>query len=103
MSPTLRQLNMRAYKATHGETGIPKGVYCYEILSFGKGENGMPVAKTRLCPYWDRDESKPEQSNGYCWYIEKGDWEEDGTFLLWDQCKECGINDPDYDPCEEED
>lgn len=24
--------------------------------------------------------------------IPKGDWQEDGTMLLWDQCKECGIN-----------
>ena len=35
---------------------------------------------------------QPEQENGYCSYLERGDWEADHLSLLWDQCKECGIN-----------
>lgn len=58
-------------------TEIPKGCYCYD-------ENG-------LCPHWEKRHDKPEQENGYCHYLQKGDW--DFTFgLLWDQCKECGVN-----------
>jgi len=85
---------------------IPKGDYCY-------GNNG-------ICPYWSTNPDQHEMENGYCSYIEKGDWElndekkwktayrdgrtvadsecksahELGMFmsLLWDQCKECGVN-----------
>ena len=79
---------------------IPHGDYCYD-------EKG-------LCPYWDIDDDRPYQYNGYCWFLEQGDWELESemTFknkktgevlrgddmpipvsLLWDQCKHCGIND----------
>lgn len=61
---------------------IPVGQYCYD-------ENG-------ICPYWDINGSKPEQENGYCGYLEKGDWELDYFSLLWDQCKECGIKELGY-------
>ena len=85
---------------------IPRGYYCY-------------FRKDKKCPYWDRDSTYPEQENGYCHYLGKGDWElyknddfnteirnPDGTYsksvvkgkdlpfspsLLWDQCKECHI------------
>ena len=64
---------------------IPEGPYCY-------GPNGV-------CPFWSRWEDQyPHQSNGYCSLLERGDWmdsENGGTSLLWDQCKECGINDTD--------
>ena len=76
-----------------------KGIYCYD-------ENGK-------CPYWDLREDKPYQRNGYCSFMEKGDWDFNATreyksdqtgetqtadeiglpfSLLWDSCKECGIN-----------
>lgn len=95
---------MRQLKRAKGKTIIPKGCYCYD-------ENGQ-------CPYWDCDERKPEQYNGFCWYMEKGDMDlaKEKTFieeetgekiqgqnmpvpvsLLWDACKECGENDTDYD------
>lgn len=92
--PPLKQLNMRAYKAQHGESVIPKGDYCYDSLKMTdrKTEKGLPILDARNCPYWDIDDSQPEQMNGYCWFLEAGDWEEDGTFLLFDQCKECGVN-----------
>jgi hypothetical protein len=31
--------------------------------------------------------------NGYCHFMESGDFESEGLSLLWDMCKECGIND----------
>ena len=86
---------------------IPHGPYCYSE-SRGRGR----------CPYWELREDKPSQMNGYCHFLEKGDWElhQDSEFtthnpttkeliivkgrdvpfpvsLLWDQVKECGIND----------
>ena len=88
---------------------IPKGFYCYLMI------NGRQVN----CPYWSINETYPEQNNGYCSYLEKGDWDftkeigtwsirqDDGTYkkvrtsgeemglytgLLFDQVKECGIN-----------
>jgi hypothetical protein len=61
---------------------VPMGDYCYD--------------KNGTCPFWSRfDGIYPRQSNGYCSLIERGDWmdrDSGGTFLLWDQCKECGIN-----------
>ena len=79
---------------------IPKGGYCY-------GEKGT-------CPYWTLSENHPEQENGYCAYLKQGDWEINastektlidnhgkkwspaempfGIGLLWDQIKDCGIN-----------
>ena len=82
------------------EKYIPKGFYCYNIT---------------CCPFWDMDKNKPEQENGYCHYLKRGDWDinpeiyEGAIFcygkgvkedieglplsLLWDQVKECGVND----------
>lgn len=62
---------------------IPVGPYCH-------GANGT-------CPYWGMDETQESQNNGYCALLKQGDWQHDGIGLLWDQCKECGINDPDED------
>lgn len=68
---------------------IPRGPYCYD-------ENGV-------CPYWSCDTSRPSQENGYCAYLETGDWEDEGCSLLWDQVKECGENkDTDRDDTESE-
>jgi hypothetical protein len=60
-------------------SGIPEGIYCYD--------------KNGLCPFWDKDETKPEDESGYCHYLGEGDWECEHISLLWDQVKECGIND----------
>jgi len=57
---------------------IPKGICCYD---------------KNKCPFWSMDLSRPSQENGYCYLIGRGDWEIGATSLLWDQCKECGIND----------
>ena len=84
------------------ESGIPKGAYCYTY------ENGKFI----VCPYWDTIEGAPEQADGYCHFLEKGDLDIEKEMvlkdmktgeetrgdelpfpvsLLWDQCKECGI------------
>ena len=57
---------------------IPHGDYCYD-------SNGC-------CPFWDKWEMMGEQNNGYCMYLQAGDFTDKGTSLLWDQIKSCGIN-----------
>ena len=60
---------------------IPKGVYCCD-------ENGN-------CPFWELHEDKESQNNGYCHYLQIGDWIDwldDIGLLLWDQIKSCRIN-----------
>jgi len=87
---------------------IPKGMYCYTVFDTGD---------VRVCPYWKTDKRHHKHENGYCAYLEKGDWDlnkepsipwivYDGkrenfnppkssaelglmSSLLWDQCK-CG-------------
>ena len=68
------------------ESVIPEGFYCYT----GWGDSFKP------CPYWSRRENKPEQQNGYCSFLDRSDWQE-GLSLLWDQVKECGINEGDWE------
>lgn len=33
------------------------------------------------------------QLSGWCYYLNTGDFMPNGTTLLWDGCKECGVND----------
>lgn len=59
---------------------IPKGIYCH-------GELGV------LCPFWrlTKSISLLGEKIGYCYLLNKDDDDlHDG--LLWDQVKECGIN-----------
>jgi hypothetical protein len=84
---------------------IPQGVYCYTYLKDGS---------YYVCPYWSKIEGGEEQADGYCAFLEKGDLDIQNeqefkdlktgeitkgselpfaTSLLWDQVKECGIND----------
>lgn len=49
------------------------------------------------CPFSDRSKIASfifgEQSSGYCYYLGKGDFTFiNPTTILWDGCKECGIN-----------
>lgn len=57
---------------------IPKGMYCYD----DKGR----------CPYWQH---KPDDY--YCDFLEQSDEDMFPFGLLFDQCKECGINEEDDD------
>jgi len=75
------------------KTGIPHGPYCYEIIEIERDKkNEKPIMTVHVCPYWYRDSTKPEQMNGYCAYMDIGDWDDEGFGLLWDQVKCCGIN-----------
>ena len=62
---------------------IPKKtVYCY---TRHKDKSITP------CKWWSLRRNKPTQDNGFCLYLNSGDWEYSYTSLLWDMCKECGI------------
>ena len=66
---------------------IPPGSYCdHFVKDLGGGHHWVLP-----CPYWEQRADKPHQENGYCHFLKCGDWEDDGTLLLWDSCKECGI------------
>lgn len=47
------------------------------------------------CKWRSLNETKDNQMNGYCKYLNLGDWYKEGTLLLWDGCKECGEHDGD--------
>jgi hypothetical protein len=61
---------------------IPQGSYCYTRVD----------GRIKACPFWNKIVDFPSQDNGYCHYMKKGDWQGKGIGLLWDQCKECGVN-----------
>lgn len=60
----------------------PRTEYCYTQVD----------GRQATCPYWALRAGVPHQLDGYCALLGCGDQEEDGTFLLWDQVKECGIS-----------
>jgi thymidine kinase len=66
---------------------VPEGMYCYTIVKPTK--NGHTI---KTCPYFDRLKDADSQENGYCHFLEKGDNTEHQG-LLWNMCKDCGIND----------
>lgn len=68
---------MRELRAKEGDAVIPAGDYCY-------GPKGN-------CPYWDKAANEESQSDGFCWFLGIGDWDEGAFGLLWDQCKACGV------------
>jgi len=66
------------------EQYIPKDTnYCYSRY-------GGLISK---CPFWDKEINYHPQENGYCYLLKHGDWMNNRFGLLFDQCKECGIND----------
>jgi len=97
---------------------IPKGDYCYTSMGIIKNEDGRPYRKIKPCPFWDKNEEKHYQECGYCHLLGIGDWENNDVkeyvndetgekktaneiglpmSLLWDKCKECGLNYDDYE------
>lgn len=66
---------------------IPEGEYCYSVKTL---EDGSVERKT--CPFWNKIIDFPKQNNGYCHFRKQGDWQGSGIGMLWDQCKECGLN-----------
>jgi hypothetical protein len=100
------------------EMVIPKGDYCYIIINAEDKEQ----IETRVCPFWDKDETKEEMDSGYCHLLGQGDcdlnsskqWVNTKTgekntaenmgmhlSLLWDQVKECYLNLGDEDVTEQ--
>lgn len=67
------------------ETLIPEGDFCYQETA----------GQLKACPFWAKLDSMVarygEHRSGYCHYLKMGDWMPDGTFLLSDQVKECGV------------
>ena len=94
------------YPLVRAESKIPKGVYCYTPLGTVECPTYGWRMKISCCPFWERCSEKihgplPEQyaeyqekyDGAYCSYLHTGDWLPDGTMILWDQVKSCGVND----------
>jgi len=65
---------------------IPKGDYCYTIKrQSSPTDKGMPVIYTKVCPYWEEVDDV-DGAEGFCTHLHLE------SPLIWDQCKECGIN-----------
>jgi len=82
---------MKNMREEIGADAIPEGLYCYTYT----GQIGVFGPETEACPYWGRVKSRDSKQDGWCIYMGKGDLEieEAGfTSLLWDRCKECGVN-----------
>lgn len=75
---------------------IPEGNYCYIIdksrMPPKEPDFSLPII---YCPFWDSNENQLHQSNGYCHLLKLGDWMKEASGLLWDQLKECTINELD--------
>ena len=84
---------MKIIKFLKSRIVIPKGDYCYKIKKINKNnlQNNMPVIEMKLCPYWCWDKRYLNEEIGYCKYLKLGDKDNEGSGLLWDQVKECGI------------
>lgn len=90
---SIEAANKRAEELGRNESVIPEGLYCYKRKSDWKiREDGHPYFEIDVCPYWASNPDKDEQESGYCAFLQSGDWEGEGFSLLWDQCKECGVN-----------
>lgn len=80
---------------------IPPGPYCYthsgRMCISNQYHNGDHIEigeyyitpEIILCPYWKH----AGNNNVYCHYLNCLSEYQDVTNLIWDQCKECGIND----------
>lgn len=79
------------YLRKKDESLIPEGIYCHGKL-VPDPNNSMIMHCPNRCPYWDTNPFALDQEFGYCSFLTVGDWEPNGTMLLWDSCKECGIN-----------
>lgn len=63
---------------------IPRGEYCYTLLGVEHRFDGLPVIKTKPCPYFAFISG---EAGAYCAFTgAKGD------VLLADSCKVCGQN-----------
>jgi len=91
------------------EVDIPVGCYCYSIVRtpnktrrLHKNRKFSFSLNVKNCPYYKKIMKYNSQEDGYCRLMKMGDWQEDGTFLLWDGVKECGIKDNEEEPDEKQ-
>lgn len=92
------------WRMSQAEKVVPYGMYCYTrvpdpTFDEERQASGRPFIPGRYvpCPYLKIRSDKPKQANGYCRLLKVGDWmpsRKGGTMLLWDGCKECGVNMP---------
>ena len=75
------------------KANIPYGEYCYRLIQVIQRKDGLPKLEVEMCPYWYRN----EYDCGDCQLMDGLNGENDGEFdcLLDDQCKCCGVNEPD--------
>lgn len=99
---------------------IPTGCYCYTILGKPDKDGNIKTKLCPFLDWLKRVDIRnfyDFQGTGYCHYLKKGDWfdkktgkleehvnlerytktivvnsKTEGTVLLWDSVKECGIN-----------
>ena len=82
------------------EKWIPDGCYCYVCNYESEGSMLWCDGTGYLCPFFDYILDREDMENGYWHYLKKGDLEfykeQEYLSLLWDMCKECGVNDEDW-------
>lgn len=77
---------------------VPHGPYCYShtgnMRLIERQGQTFSVPERKPCPYLKLRQDRPRQQNGYCRLLKAGDYSQGPhrTMLLWDSCKECGIN-----------
>ena len=104
---------------------IPRGPYCYTWIEYPSEKNNF-IGRTKVCPYYETKDINGVHVP-WCNYLELGGTPGDGTwtgwedyekandtlnkhfgsqaetdknlplFLLFDSCKECGVNNPHED------
>ena len=85
---------LKLFRSIRAKFVVPRGDYCYEFKKIVYPKDGsMPFRKVRKCPYWCWDKRYPNEDVGYCKYLKIGDRDEKGSGILFDQVKECGVND----------
>ena len=109
-------MDSRIIPIIKAETLIPKGLYCYTPVRTPEAEadwKNHGIFRTKCCPFWERYNEeihgelpaeyaphKKEFLGAKCTYLNVSDWDPEGSLLLWDQIKYCGIND-DWDDVDE--
>lgn len=96
---TIEAANARHAELNGDTSVIPTGPYCYNITGPSyEDEAGNIRIPAKTCPYWASKLLEDGDKVGYCAHLKcADDDEEPGWGLLFDQVKECGINDPDHD------
>lgn len=90
MSPDTEKAYLEGQKiGLKDRSVIPEGMYCYVPVSVTNG-----VIKIKKCPYWDlKHNNKLKGKVGKCGFLQLTDDEiGNQAGLLFDYCKECGIN-----------